>query len=94
MTRRGRVRLRQDLTILDVVHRRDELAVEVATPAGRRERIHFGFDDDHALDGQLTTLRRWMHRGTPVTYVVADGAGALIDDRALFDSAFGAPELS
>jgi hypothetical protein len=91
--RPGRIRLRQHLTIADVRHRRDELDVHVSTPTGGRERIRFTFADQSTLSGQFTRLRRWMHLGTPLTYVAAGGSGALIDDRALFEAAFGTPDL-
>ena len=84
-----RVRLHQDVTIVDVSHRRAELAVEVATSTGGRGRISFEHDDQGAMSDHLTALRRWMHLGTPLTYVWSDGSGALIDDRARFEHAFG-----
>jgi hypothetical protein len=86
MTRR--FRLRQHLTIHDISDDGEGLRVSLSTPAGHRHWIRFFFDDHRALADQLATLRRWMHLGTPLTYLSAGAEGALIDDRALFESAF------
>jgi len=92
VARGRRIRIHQDLTIVDVWHRGRRLDVAVATPAGRRERIRFEYADEDALGAVLTTCRRWMHTLTRVTYVAHARRGALIDERAQFEAAFG-PDL-
>jgi|1186.fasta_scaffold873463_1 hypothetical protein len=84
-----RIRLRQHLTIVHLTHRRDQVDVHVRTVSGQRGRIRFEFIDQAILSNQLTRLRRWMHAGTPLTYVVGPADSALIDDRANFEAAFG-----
>jgi hypothetical protein len=90
---RGRIRIHQDLTIVDLRHRGRRLDVAVATPSGRQERIRFEYADEDALGRVLTICRRWMHSLTRVTYVAHSRRGALIDERALFEQAFGPPDL-
>ena len=63
--------------------------VHVRTASGRRGRIQFQFIDQATVSEQLTRLRRWMNAGTSLTYVSGSGDGALIDDRANFEAAFG-----
>ena len=84
-----RIRLRQDLTIVDLSHRRDEVDVHVRTVSGQRGRIRFQFIDQATLSIQLIRLRGWMLTGTPLTYVAGPADSALIDDRANFEAAFG-----
>jgi hypothetical protein len=88
-----RIRLRQDVTIRSVAHERRGLKVHVRTPAGARHWIRFLVDDPIVLFDHLATLRQWMAHGTQLTYLSAGGAGTLLDDRALFESAFnGMPD--
>jgi hypothetical protein len=83
-----RIRVRQDVTIDHLSHDGDRLQVHVSTRSGRRHWIRFSFDDLGSLSAHLTTLRRWMHLGTPLTYVSSGAEGTLIDDRAWFAAAF------
>jgi hypothetical protein len=84
----SRIRLRQDVTIQDIANDEDGLEVVVCTQTGHRHWIRFHCEDHESLSNQLTTLRRWMHSGTPLTYTSRGGEGALIDDRAWFEQAF------
>ena len=85
-----RIRLRQDVIINRVVQHDRGLWVDVTTPSGHCHWIKFFFDDHGLLSTHLTTMRRWMHLGTPLTYLSSGTEGALIDDRAWFDSVFDA----
>lgn len=84
----SRMQVHQDLVVRHVSHRERELAVDVRGPDGTGV-IRFSHDDDRSRDEHLRLLRRWMHLGTPLTYVTSKGTGALIDDRARFEAAFG-----
>ena len=82
------IRLRQDVTISHIAHDDEGLKVDVSTPTGHRHWIRFFFDDHRLVSDHLVTLRRWMHLGTPLTYLSFGTEGALIDDRAWFESVF------
>ena len=90
----GRIRLRQDLTIVDLAHRSHEVRIRVKTRSGDVARIRLDFPDERTLSAQLTALRRWMHLGTPLTYVHSGAEGALIDDGAVLSAALGDVDYS
>jgi len=83
-----RFSLRQDVTIRHIAHERRALKVHVRTKAGAHHWIRFLVDDQDLRFGHLATLRGWMALGTQLTYLSAGSSGTLIDDRALFESAF------
>ena len=85
----GRITLRQDLRVLDVSTGGRSLTVVLAAPGGGRSQIRFEYGDDRSVSNHLTTIRRWMHRRTPLTHVRHGATSALIDDRARFEAAFG-----
>lgn len=87
------VRIHQDLIVVDVRPSGAGVEVAVLTPTGRRERICFHAMGETELFERVDQLRAWMHRGTPVTYVMSGGSGALIDELAWFEAAFEAPDL-
>jgi hypothetical protein len=88
-----RIRLWQDLTIVDLIDRKHRVDVHVKTDSGRRGRIRFRFIDQATHGAQLSRLRWWMSTGTSLTYVAGPADSALIDEQAKFEAAFGALEI-
>jgi hypothetical protein len=80
----AKLKVLQDVTVVDVVHEERSLYVTLQTGDDRTGIIEFLHDDERARDDHLSLLRRWMHLATPVTYVSGGGNGTLIDDRVLF----------
>lgn len=92
----SRMRVELDLRVAAVEPRRGgRIRADVVSPAGRRDRIDFFHDDRPSARSNLGRLRRWMADGTLVSYVRRpDGTGSLLDERLVFDAAFGTPDCA
>jgi hypothetical protein len=84
-----RIDVFQDLVVTSYEHREHRVTVHVTDRSHRPHRVVFELDHQDAADELAAEVARWHLLGRPLTYVRNGVHGALIDERAAFERAYG-----